>query len=115
MSVYFIDIDGTICNKFSDQTYDQSVPFTDRIAHFNSLYDQGHEIHYWTARGGHSKIDHTELTHKQLSDWGVKFTSLKMGKPSYDYWIDDKAQNVDSYFDNELAKDLETISQLDLL
>ena len=65
---------------------------------FNQLFDAGHEIVYWTARGGNSGKDHTTLTKKQLDQWGVKRTKLMMGKPPYDYWIDDKAFNVDSYF-----------------
>ena len=33
------------------------------------------------------------LTYSQLSDWGVKFHKLIMGKPSFDLLIDDKAIN----------------------
>jgi len=41
---YLVDIDGTICNNtFGD--YQNAQPFVDRIAHFNNLFDQGHEIH----------------------------------------------------------------------
>lgn len=29
--------------------------------------------------------------------WGTKFTSAKLGKPSYDVWIDDKAFNSEQY------------------
>ena len=46
---------------------------TDRIAQLNKLFDEGNEIHYWTARGGNSGLDWTELTHKQLSEWGLNF------------------------------------------
>ena len=31
------------------------------------------------------------VTFKQLKKWGVKFHVLKMGKPSFDLIIDDKA------------------------
>ena len=95
--IYYVDIDGTICTN-TDGFYHEATPFKDRIARFNRLYDQGHEIHYWTARGSGSGKNWTELTHQQLSDWGCKYTSLKLGKPSYDVWIDDKAFNADEFF-----------------
>ena len=94
---YIIDIDGTICTSTNGQ-YDKAEPHHYRIKQFNELYDHGNEVHYWTARGGNSGIDWSELTERQLKEWGVKYTSLKLGKPVYDLWIDDKAMNVDSYF-----------------
>jgi hypothetical protein len=36
---------------------------------------------------------------KQLKKWGVKHTELRMNKPSYDFWIDDKAYNANTFFD----------------
>ena len=105
---YVIDIDGTICSlelyKRKDGTIDNdenlAKPFYGRIAHFNKLYDEGNEIHYWTARGTSTKEYEKKitLTKKQLADWGVKYTTLKVGKPAYDVWIDDKAWNVNNYF-----------------
>ena len=56
------------------------------IAKLNELFDEGHEIHYWTARGGNPEKDWTELTHKQLKDWNVKHT---FNNTVYDVWIDD--------------------------
>ena len=96
---YMIDIDGTICNN-TNGDYQRAVPFMGRIAHFNKLFDQGHEIHYWTARGGNSGIDWTTLTRQQFANWQVKYTTLKLSKPVYDIWIDDKAINVETYFED---------------
>jgi hypothetical protein len=39
-----------------------------------------------------SGTDHGDMTEQQLQDWGCKYHSLWMGKPSYDVWVDDKAQ-----------------------
>ena len=87
--IIFVDIDNTIClTKNSD--YINSIPILDNITIINDLYDKGHDIIYWTARGGKSGIDHTELTKKQLKEWNCKYHELKMGKPSYDIFIDDK-------------------------
>lgn len=111
---YFIDIDDTIC--YSDKTissgtdkYIKAIPIQERIDKVNSLYDAGHEITYWTARGNNSGVDLEEFTQKQLINWGCKFHKLVMGKPSYDVYIDDKSYNVDSTWplskpNNELCK-----------
>lgn len=99
--IYYVDIDGTICNNTNGLYFD-AVPFLDRIAYLNQLFDNGDQIHYWTARGSSSGIDWTELTAEQLAEWGCKYTSMSLGKPSYDIWIDDKAMNCDTYFDSKL-------------
>ncbi len=94
---YIVDIDGTICNN-TQGNYTQARPIPERIAKINSLYDQGHHITYWTARGGNSGIDWTDLTNQQLATWGCKFHVLMMRKPVYDLWIDDKAINSEVFF-----------------
>ena len=63
----------------------------------NDLYDKGNTIVYWTARGGTTGIDWTELTNQQLKDWGVKCHELRLGKPYYDLFIDDKNMNVEDW------------------
>jgi hypothetical protein len=94
---YIVDIDGTICTP-TNSDYANAEPYLQRIKYFNMLYDAGNEIHYWTARGSNSGKDWLQLTLKQLSDWGVKYTTAKTGKPAYDIWIDDKAFNIGTYF-----------------
>ena len=49
---YMVDIDGTICTTTADGNYEYAEPFVNRIKYFNELYENGHGIHYWTARGG---------------------------------------------------------------
>lgn len=102
---YIIDIDGTICSIEKDADgntdYYQSQPYQDRIQHINDLYDQGHHIVYCTARGSASGVDRRELTLAQLAIWGAKYHRVEFGKPVYDIWIDDKAQNSESYFSEE--------------
>jgi len=94
---YMVDIDNTICYN-ENSNYEDSKPDHVRIAKLNELYDKGHEIHYWTARGGNSGKDWTELTHQQLKEWNVKYTSIQMKKPVYDVWIDDRAINAKDFF-----------------
>ena len=88
----YIDIDNTICST-KTQDYDQATPLPDKIAIVNHLYEQGHTIVMWTARGTVTGIDHTDLTQKQLKTWGVKHHDLLFGKPAFDLLIDDKAIN----------------------
>jgi hypothetical protein len=100
--IYIVDIDQTICHTpVIDGThhYDKSIPLQHRIEEINKLYDQGHTIIYWTARGSSTGIDWTELTTKQLNEWNCKFHEVRLGKPSYDVWIDDKAFNDKQFFD----------------
>jgi len=105
---YIVDIDGTIFNTEGND-YENSTPILERIAYINSLFDQGHEIHYWTARGSSSGKDHLALTLKQLKQWDCKYTTANVGKPVYDIWIDDKAHNDKSYFDNVLNNKITAI------
>jgi hypothetical protein len=95
--IYMVDIDGTICRSIRAD-YTTAVPMRDRIEKINRLFEEGHEVHYWTARGGRTGKDWSELTKQQLDEWGCKYTSLKMGKPSYDVWIDDLATNAKDFF-----------------
>ena len=94
---YIVDIDNTICIS-KDSDYNNCVPMFDRIKKINELYNKGHIIVYWTARGGNSGIDWKDKTHSQLAAWGCRYDELQMNKPVYDVWIDDKAINSDEYF-----------------
>jgi len=69
---FIVDIDGTICNGTEQRIYENAKPIVERIEYFNKLYDEGNEIHYWTARGSGSGINWDKLTLKQLNDWGAK-------------------------------------------
>jgi len=89
----YVDIDNTIC-KTEDSNYPESEPIKENIDKVNRLYDEGHTIIYWTARGGNSGIDWTVLTEKQLKQWGAKHHDLKLTKPSFDVFIDDKVLNT---------------------
>lgn len=89
---YCFDIDGTLCTANSAHDYTLAQPLTEMIDSVNALYDRGHHITLFTARGASSKLDWHSLTIKQLSDWNVKYHLLiDKNKPSYDLFIDDKA------------------------
>lgn len=94
---FYIDIDNTIC-KTKSGDYPNSKPMQDRIQKINRLYESGHTVVYWTARGSRSGQDWQELTNKQLDEWGVKRHSIVFGKPDYDIFVDDKSINSSQYF-----------------
>jgi hypothetical protein len=98
---FMVDIDGTICTIVGDGDYSNAKPLLKRIHTLNKLYDEGHEIHYWTARGSSSGKNWRELTEMQLKWWGCKYTTMSLGKPSYDVWIDDKASNPNDFFESD--------------
>jgi uncharacterized HAD superfamily protein len=88
-----VDVDGTICSQEKSGEYDLATPKQKIIDRINWLYDNDHRVIYWTARGGESGGNYHKLTKEQLQKWGCKYHELWMGKPSYDLWIDDKADN----------------------
>tara|TARA_R110000824_G_scaffold153082_9_gene324597 strand:- start:40 stop:351 length:312 start_codon:yes stop_codon:yes gene_type:complete len=96
--VIYVDIDETIANPSQDLDYSKATPMKDRIEKMNNLYDMGHTIVYWTARGTMTGIDWYDVTLQQFKDWGVKYSDLKMGKPAYDIFIDDKNINSEDWF-----------------
>jgi len=105
---YVIDIDDTICipGPTEETKYTGATPINERIAKINDLYIQGHCIIYHTARGmgkfknspGLAHQEYYNFTLKQLSEWGCMFNELRMGKPSGDYYIDDKGVNTNDFF-----------------
>lgn len=110
LKTYIFDIDGTICDKNKFDDYDKSYPFLERIRKINTLYDEGNEIIFFTARGmgRHKNNSHSatqqfySLTQDQLRKWKVKYHKLIFGKPSGDLYIDDKGIKDGDFFANEL-------------
>jgi hypothetical protein len=99
--IIYVDIDDTICyypKEVNDKNYNNALPYLERIKKINDLYNNGNTIIYWTARGTMTGINWFHITYKQLIDWGCLFTELRMNKPNYDLFIDDKNINSESYF-----------------
>ena len=102
---YVFDIDGTVCNN-TYGAYDTAKPFTSRVEQVNKLYEEGNTIVFFTARGMGSMSGNVEkvykkyydFTHQQLVEWGVKFHELILGKPSADFYVDDKGIKDEDYF-----------------
>lgn len=95
--IYFIDIDDTICTLSGSMQYETARPIPKAIAKVNRLFEEGHRIVFWTARGTKSGIDWRQLTEAQLLSWGVQYHELRFGKPVYDIFIDDKNMNSEDW------------------
>jgi len=94
----FVDIDETICfyEGVDRLGYKNAIPNYDNISKINNLYNEGHEITYWTARGSYSGIDYFEITKAQIEKWGCKYHYLSVGeKPNYDLLICDKTKRIE--------------------
>ena len=99
--IYYVDIDETICYYEDKREYPLAKPIKENIEKINNLFEKGHTVVYWTARGSVSGIDWTDLTLSQLEKWGAKYTEAKLGKPNYDFFICDKAINTNVFFKDE--------------
>ncbi len=98
MTVYCFDLDGTLC-RTDGSNYEQSTPIIERIQVVNKLYEEGHQIIIFTARGSLTGIDWTEVTNGQLYSWGIRHHRLLLGKPTADIYIDDKGIKDSDFFD----------------
>ena len=98
MNIY-VDIDETIADyEPTDDRTDYSIakPIWINIDKINDLYDDGHKITYYTARGTLSGIDWYKTTKHQLLTWGAKHHKLITShKPAYDLMICDKTKRIE--------------------
>tara|TARA_B100001564_G_scaffold324598_1_gene305497 strand:+ start:834 stop:1157 length:324 start_codon:yes stop_codon:yes gene_type:complete len=100
--IIYVDIDETICVNNSERDYSKATPIVENIKKINSLYDKGHYIFFWSARGSGTGINHYELTKSQFKEWGVKYHGLSLGeKPIFDVLIDDKVINIKDLVSNK--------------
>lgn len=92
----YVDIDETICFYDGERNYPDAIPNYENIKKINNLYDEGHKITYWTARGSVTKINWLETTADQLDEWGCLYHELSVGsKPPYDLLICDKTKRIE--------------------
>lgn len=97
MNIY-VDIDETICDYIvgEESDYPNARPISINIDKINKLYEEGHTITYYTARGTRTGIDWYDLTKTQLQKWGCKYHHLSVGeKPAYDLIICDKSRRIE--------------------
>ncbi|WP_428079429.1 phosphoheptose isomerase [Candidatus Pelagibacter sp.] len=111
--VFCFDLDNVICRSHHN-FYKKSKPLKKTISFINRIYNNGHTVKIFTARGMTTykenisvvKKKYKNFTIKQLKKWGVKYHKLYLGKPAYDYFVDDKAYNVNSEWKSLFIKEL---------
>lgn len=91
---FVFDIDGVIATLVPSLDYAMAGPNQEIIRAINFLYEQGHRIVLFTARGSKTAKDWQGVTRRQMAEWNVKHHDLLFGKPAADYYVDDKAMYV---------------------
>ena len=107
------DIDNVIC-KTIKSNYKKSTPILKNIRYINKLYKDGHIIKIFTARFMGRTNDNPskaikkakELTVNQLKKWRVHYHKIFFGKPSTDFYIDDKNLGFKNNWILQLNKEL---------
>jgi hypothetical protein len=94
---YIFDLDGVLCNNTYGKYYN-ATPYPKRIKKVNKLKKQSNTIIIWTSRGSTTGFNWEAFTIKQLRDWGVQYDELRLGKPQYDIFVDDRAINSKDFF-----------------
>jgi CMP-N-acetylneuraminic acid synthetase len=93
---FVFDIDGVIANLVPSLDYALATPNQEAIRMVNFLYDLGHRVLLFTARGSQTGKDWSEITRHQMGEWGVKYHELRFGKPAADYYVDDRMLSIEA-------------------
>lgn len=96
---FVFDIDGVVAKIQKNLDYALSEPNEKMISIINHLYEMGNRIVLFTARGYVTGKDWSDVTKKQMEDWGVKYHELKFGKPNADYYVDDKMLSMQRLYE----------------
>ena len=110
MKIFCFDLDGVICTT-KKNFYHKSTPKKNVIKMINQLYERNFILIYTSRYMGRNK-ENIKLANKegysftlrQLKKWGLKFHKLKLGKPSYDVFIDDKSFNFEKNWIEKFKK-----------
>ncbi len=102
-----VDLDGTLCT-WHPREYHLAKPNEQHIERVQKLYDKGHTIWIYTARGASLDTEQMardaweHITCEQLKIWQVPFHELIFQKPAFDILIDDRAVQFDSDWLDEI-------------
>lgn len=109
-NTFVVDVDGTICNaplKLGSYDYPNAVPIQPVIDRINELFDAGHIIIIFTARGmrtyGGDVAAITESVLPVLVEWlakhNVKYNEIHVGKPwgPSPIYVDDRCMSVKTF------------------
>ena len=108
---FCFDIDNVIC-KTTSSNYSLSKPIKKNIDIINKLKKNGHTIKIFTARYMGRNNDNQKkavsgakkFTISQLKKWKLNYDQIFFGKPSSDFYIDDKNLNFNNNWNKNLRK-----------
>ncbi len=103
MATICFDVDGVVAQP-NWPHYAGAKPYPFAIEQVNRLYDDGHTIVFLTARymglTGQNQQKAKEMGEWELRRWldrcGFKYHAVFLGKPSADFYVDDRAFQVRS-------------------
>ena len=101
------DLDDTLCTRPKEkeslgiEKYNHCEPIQEMIDLSNSLYDKGHTICIYTARGMKTANNNLGIclknvakdTFENLEKNNIEYDEIYFGKPEADFYIDDKGYN----------------------
>jgi capsule biosynthesis phosphatase len=100
------DIDGTIAElREKGQLYSEVVPKKGAVEKLHKLKEEGHYIILHTARnmetfsGNVGKVISVQgpLLFKWLEKYDIPYDEIYFGKPSADYYVDDKGYRLENW------------------
>jgi hypothetical protein len=91
---FCVDIDGVVAALTPGLDYSKAGPRSEVVRAVNALHDAGHRIVLFTARGSATGRDWRETTERQLDEWGVRYDTLRFGKPAADWYVDDRSLSI---------------------
>lgn len=82
-----IDLDGTLCSE--ERTFERPLakPIDGSAQSLKRLKEEGWTIVIWTARGW----EQYRVTERWLQDNDMTYDQLLMGKPQFQFLVDDRA------------------------
>ena len=109
--IFCFDLDNVLC-KTNKSDYKNSKPIKKNIKIVNQLYKKNFYIKIFTARYMGRNNDNIykakkqalRLTKRQLEKWKINYHKLIFGKPSFDYYVDDKSIFYDKNWSNLIKK-----------
>ena len=101
------DLDNVLC-KTKSNDYKTSLPIKKNIFLINKFFKDGFYIKIFTARYmgrnnnniNKAKKQGYKFTKTQLQKWKINYHELIFGKPSFDYYVDDKSIFYDKNWSN---------------
>ena len=90
--IIYIDIDATLIYTLPPNY--QLIEANKRMIELLKHLYKNNTIILWTSRGTITGINWLDHTRDQINSLGIPYHKLKIGKPQYDFWIDDKSIGV---------------------